>query len=124
RIYAEPHSQSPATLASRGLAIGKASPPTDCTRKPNLTERLYEEEKRRTNALLIQVFQQTARVCAHKSTTLIDVRLAPQAAHKRTFPNRRLVPKTRHRSKDRNEPEFAARGCAMPSLREFAAFIF
>src|SRR5262249_37337121 len=40
------------------------SPPTDCTRKPNLTERLYEEEKRRTNALLIQVFQQTARETA------------------------------------------------------------
>jgi hypothetical protein len=33
-----------------------------------------------------------ARACTHKSTTLIDVRLAPQAAQKRTFPNRRFVP--------------------------------
>jgi hypothetical protein len=32
------------------------------------------------------------RACTHKSTTLIDVRLAPQAAQKPTFPNYRFVP--------------------------------
>jgi hypothetical protein len=32
------------------------------------------------------------RPCEEGACTLIDVRLAPQAAQKRTFPNRRFVP--------------------------------
>src|SRR5262249_55571541 len=61
RLQPDPHSQTAGRLASRRLAIGKASATNRLHSEPNLTERLYEEEKRRTNALLFRFFSKLPR---------------------------------------------------------------